>query len=71
MRTIRTFRELIFLASIFILQSELQQQSQKFFLCVEPIAAMFNGGCNESANITTIFILAKENHMLEKEKYFA
>jgi len=30
MRTIRTFRELIFLASIFILQSELQQQSQKF-----------------------------------------
>lgn len=39
--------------------------------CVEPIAAMFNGVCNESANITTTFILAKENHMLEKEKYFA
>ncbi|SFH85854.1 hypothetical protein SAMN04487861_10685 [Selenomonas ruminantium] len=32
---------------------------------------MFNGVCNESANITTTFILAKENHMLEKEKYFA
>jgi len=40
-------------------------------LCVEPIAAMFNGVCNESANIATTFILARENHMLEEEKYFA
>ena len=29
-------------------------------LCVEPIAAMFNGVCNESANIATTFILAKK-----------
>ena len=40
-------------------------------LCVEPIAAMFNGVCNESANIATTFILAKKTNMLDKEKYFA
>ena len=40
-------------------------------LCVDPIAAMFNGVSNESANITTSFILAKTNSMLDKEKYFA
>jgi Na+/H+-dicarboxylate symporter len=40
-------------------------------LCVDPIAAMFNGVSNESANITTSFILAKTNNMLDKEKYFA
>ncbi|WP_026761088.1 cation:dicarboxylate symporter family transporter [Selenomonas ruminantium] len=40
-------------------------------LCVEPIAAMFNGVCNESANIATTFILARENNMLDEKKYFA
>lgn len=39
--------------------------------CVDPIAAMFNGVCNESANITTSFILARSNKMLDDEKYFA
>lgn len=40
-------------------------------LCVEPIAAMFNGVCNESANLATTFILARENGMLDERKYFA
>lgn len=40
-------------------------------LCVDPIAAMFNGVCNESANLATTFILARENGMLDEEKYFA
>ncbi len=40
-------------------------------ICVDPIAAMFNGVCNESANITTTFILAKNNNMLDENKYFA
>ena len=40
-------------------------------LCVDPIAAMFNGVCNESANITTSFILARHSKMLDKQKYFA
>lgn len=40
-------------------------------LCVDPIAAMFNGVCNESANITTSFILARHSHQLDKQKYFA
>ncbi len=40
-------------------------------LCVDPIAAMFNGVCNESANITTTLLLAKENNMLDEEKYSA
>ena len=39
-------------------------------LCIDPIAAMFNGVCNESANITTCFILAKDNKMLDKDKYY-
>ena len=40
-------------------------------LCVDPIAAMFNGVCNESANIATTFLLAKDNNMLDEQKYFA
>ena len=36
-------------------------------LCVEPVAAMFNGVCNESTNITTTLILAQNNNMLDKE----
>lgn len=40
-------------------------------LCIDPIAAMFNGVCNESANITTSFIVAKGAGMLDKKKYFA
>jgi Na+/H+-dicarboxylate symporter len=40
-------------------------------LCVDPIAAMFNGVCNESANITTSFILAKSNKMLNEQTYFS
>lgn len=40
-------------------------------ICVDPIAAMFNGVCNESANITTTFILAKNNNMLDENKYFS
>ena len=39
-------------------------------LCVDPIAAMFNGVCNESANITTTLLLAKENNMLDEQKYY-
>ena len=40
-------------------------------LCVDPIAAMFNGVCNESANIATTFILAKNTDMLDEQKYFS
>lgn len=40
-------------------------------LCVDPIAAMFNGVCNESANITTSFITARTSHMLDEQKYYA
>lgn len=40
-------------------------------LCVDPIAAMFNGVCNESANITTSFIVAKGAGMWNEEKYFS
>lgn len=40
-------------------------------LCVEPIATMFNGVCNESSNLTTTFILARGNGMLDEKKYFA
>lgn len=39
-------------------------------ICVDPIAAMFNGVCNESANITTTFALAKSNNMLDQEVYY-
>ena len=39
-------------------------------VCVDPIAAMFNGVCNESANITTTFALAKSNNMLDKKVYY-
>jgi hypothetical protein len=31
---------------------------------------MFNGVCNESANITTTLLLAKENNMLDEQKYY-
>ena len=37
-------------------------------LCIDPIAAMFNGVCNESANITTSFIMAKGAGMLDEKK---
>ncbi len=40
-------------------------------ICVDPIAAMFNGVCNESANISTSFIVAKSAGMLNEEKYFS
>lgn len=40
-------------------------------LCIEPLAAMFNGVCNESANITTSFIVARGAGMLDEKKYFA
>lgn len=40
-------------------------------LCIDPIAAMFNGVCNESANITTSFIVAKGAGMWNEEKYFS
>jgi Na+/H+-dicarboxylate symporter len=40
-------------------------------ICIDPIATMFNGVCNESSNITTSFILAKSSNMLDKDKYFA
>ena len=40
-------------------------------LCVEPIAAMFNGVCNESTNITTTFILAANNDMFDKDTYYS
>ena len=40
-------------------------------LCIEPLASMFNGVCNESANITTSFIVAKKAGMLDEQKYFA
>ena len=40
-------------------------------LCIDPLAAMFNGVCNESANITTSFIVAKKAGMLDEKKYFA
>ena len=40
-------------------------------ICVDPIAAMFNGVCNESSNITTSLILAKDAGMLEQGKYFS
>lgn len=39
--------------------------------CVDPIAAMFNGVCNESANITTSFILSRSSNMLDEQKYHA
>ena len=38
-------------------------------ICIDPIAAMFNGVCNESANITTSFVLAKTSNMLDLKKY--
>ena len=37
-------------------------------LCIESIAIMFNGVCNESTNITTSFIVAKSTGMLNEEK---
>ena len=40
-------------------------------LCVDPIAAMFNGVCNESANMTTSFIVSKDAGMLDEKKYFS
>lgn len=40
-------------------------------LCVDPLAAMFNGVCNESANIATSFILARCSHQLDNAKYHA
>ena len=40
-------------------------------LCVEPIAAMFNGVCNESTNIATTFILAVDNDMFDKGTYYS
>lgn len=40
-------------------------------LCVDPIASMFNGVCNESANITTSFILARYCKKLDRQIYFA
>ena len=41
-------------------------------LCVEqPIAAMFNGVCNESTNIATTFILAADNDMLDRDVYYS
>ena len=46
-------------------------QAISLILCVDPIAAMFNGVCNESANITTSFILAKSNKMLNEQTYFS
>ncbi len=39
-------------------------------LCVDPIAAMFNGVCNESANMTTSFIVSKDAGMMDEKKYF-
>ena len=45
-------------------------QAISVVICVDPIAAMFNGVCNESANITTTFALAKSNNMLDKEVYY-
>lgn len=39
-------------------------------ICVDPITAMFNGVCNESANIVTTFTLANTNNMLDKETYY-
>jgi len=38
-------------------------------LCIDPIAAMFNGVDNESTNITTSFILAKSSNMLDEQVY--
>ncbi len=40
-------------------------------LCVDPIAAMFNGVCNESANMVTSFIVAKDAGMMDQKKYFS
>lgn len=50
---------------------EVPAEAISVILCVEPIAAMFNGVCNESANIATTFILAKKTNMLDEKKYFA
>ncbi len=47
-----------------------QPEAISVILCVDPIAAMFNGVCNESANMTTTFILARENGLLDEKKYF-
>ena len=38
-------------------------------VCIDPLAAMFNGVCNESANITTSFVLAKSYKKLNEEVY--
>lgn len=46
----------------------MENQAENVF---SEIAAMFNGVCNESGNITTTFILAKNSAMLDEKKYFA
>ena len=38
-------------------------------VCIDPLAAMFNGVCNESANTTTSFVLAKSYKKLNEEVY--
>ena len=39
-------------------------------ICIDPLAAMFNGVGNESANITTSFTVAKNAGMVDEKKYF-
>jgi Na+/H+-dicarboxylate symporter len=39
-------------------------------LCIEPLAAMLFAICNNSTNITSTFILAKNVNMLDKDKYY-
>ena len=40
-------------------------------LCIEPLAAMFNGVCNASTNITSTFIVANSMNLVDKETYLA
>ncbi len=46
-------------------------EALSIILCVEPIATMFNGVCNESANITTSFVVARNAGMLNEKTYFS